>query len=283
MIGLSWLAVEVTASLPSLPQTSQAQPEPNRVAPALAKASLNAAKPPSSPVMAVAIAPVGSPPPPGFMICQKSEWLAWPPPLFRTAVRIPSGNTFRSAIKCLDRLALMIGMVLERGVQIVDIRRMMLAVVDFHGLGIDVRLQGTKVVWQRRQGVLGHGVAPRRISKYFSHGRRRSPCRSSLHCEPLPRAPIPTRSSYHIRVGPFKWLRKRPGKTTLAGMAMPTREHRRRVSAGPPVNSEPSVNPFWRCGLLRVTCRQKDAGATSFCDSFESSAQASVRAGHSSW
>ena len=42
----------------------------------------------------------------------------------------------------------------------------------------------------------------------------------------------PTRSGYHNRVGPFKWL-ENARANTLAGMAMPTREHRRRVSAEP--------------------------------------------------
>ena len=37
MIGLSWLGVEVTASLPSLPTMSQAHPEPNRPIAALAE------------------------------------------------------------------------------------------------------------------------------------------------------------------------------------------------------------------------------------------------------
>ena len=43
-MGLSWLGVEVTASLPSLPRISQAHPEPKRPRAALPRASLNAAK-----------------------------------------------------------------------------------------------------------------------------------------------------------------------------------------------------------------------------------------------
>jgi len=53
------LAVEPTASLPPL-TVSQAQPEPKRVAPALAKSSLNLAKPPSSASMAAASLPWGA-------------------------------------------------------------------------------------------------------------------------------------------------------------------------------------------------------------------------------
>src|SRR5258708_6180391 len=80
MSGLSWLAVEPTASLPPL-TVSQAQPEPKRVAPALAKSSLNLAKPPSSASIAAASLPLGAPPLPGPMMVQKKEWLLWPPAL----------------------------------------------------------------------------------------------------------------------------------------------------------------------------------------------------------
>ena len=44
----------------------------------------------------LAIAPEGSPPPLGFMICQNMVWLTWPPPLLRTTVRTSSGTALRS-------------------------------------------------------------------------------------------------------------------------------------------------------------------------------------------
>ena len=125
---------------------------------------MNAAKPPSSAVIAWARAPVGSPPPPGFMICQNIEWLACPPPLFRTAVRIDSGNGVEVRDQVLDRLALMVRMVLERVVQVRDISLVVLAVVNLHGLGVDVRLEGAIIVRQRRQGVFRHGVVLSRWS-----------------------------------------------------------------------------------------------------------------------
>ena len=65
MQGLSWFGVEVTASEPSACTTSHAQPEPKRVAPALAKACLKASNPPSSASIAAASWPVGAPPPEG--------------------------------------------------------------------------------------------------------------------------------------------------------------------------------------------------------------------------
>ena len=57
-------------------RTSQAQPLPKRVAPALLNCSLKVAKPPNAPLIASAIAPVGSPPPFGLMISQNIVWLA---------------------------------------------------------------------------------------------------------------------------------------------------------------------------------------------------------------
>ena len=44
------------------------------------------------PLIASAIAPVGAPPAFGPITCQNIEWLAWPPPLLRTAVRMSSGT-----------------------------------------------------------------------------------------------------------------------------------------------------------------------------------------------
>ena len=56
-------------------------------------------KPPKVDLMSSASFPLGSPPAFGPMIVQKNEWLACPPPLLRTAVRISSGTAFRLLIK----------------------------------------------------------------------------------------------------------------------------------------------------------------------------------------
>ena len=98
MIGLSWLAVLSIASLPD-DDTSHAQPLPNRVVAALANCSLKLSKPPNWLAITSAILPVGAPPAFGAISVQNSEWLAWPPPLLRTAVRIASGSAFRSLIR----------------------------------------------------------------------------------------------------------------------------------------------------------------------------------------
>ena len=45
------------------------------------------------------IVPEGAPPALGPRIFQKREWLAWPPPLLRTAPRISAGTAFKSRIK----------------------------------------------------------------------------------------------------------------------------------------------------------------------------------------
>lgn len=47
IIGVSWLAVEITSSLPSLLTTKKAQPEPKRVVAAAVNASLKAANEPN--------------------------------------------------------------------------------------------------------------------------------------------------------------------------------------------------------------------------------------------
>src|ERR1035437_8993281 len=101
--GLSWFGVDSIASFPSFRMT-QAQPDPNRPTPAAANFVLKSAKEPNADLIASASAPVGSPPPPFFMIFQNIEWFQWPPPLFRTAVRIFSGTRSRLESKrSIDR------------------------------------------------------------------------------------------------------------------------------------------------------------------------------------
>ena len=81
--------------------TSQAQPEPKRVVAAALKAALrpfSPSRPPKAFWMASPRAPTGSPPPFGEMMFQKKVWLAWPPALLRTAVRMDSGTLERSAM-----------------------------------------------------------------------------------------------------------------------------------------------------------------------------------------
>ena len=71
----------------------------------------------------------------------------------------------------LEALLVQRGMLVERRVQVAHVRLMMLAVVDLHRLGVDVRLQRGIVVGQERQsvlvgffcgcGCLGHRRSPR--------------------------------------------------------------------------------------------------------------------------
>jgi hypothetical protein len=51
----------------------------------------------------------------------------------------------------LDALALQLGMLLERRIEVVDVRRMMLVVMDPHRLLVDVGLQRVVVVRQWRK------------------------------------------------------------------------------------------------------------------------------------
>jgi hypothetical protein len=75
MIGVSWLGVLVTASLPPFSATTHAQPLPNRPAPAAFTASFILSSEPNAPSIAFARSPAGAAGPPGFMISQNSVWL----------------------------------------------------------------------------------------------------------------------------------------------------------------------------------------------------------------
>jgi hypothetical protein len=88
--GESWFGVDLTAR-PVPSQTSHVQPEPKRLTPASFTAAFRSPTPPKASEIASASSPEGSPPPFGPMISQKSVWLAWPPPLLRTAARLSSG------------------------------------------------------------------------------------------------------------------------------------------------------------------------------------------------
>ena len=83
------------------------------------------------------------------MICQKIEWFQCPPPLLRTAVRTASGTVFTLLHQIVERLARELGRLLDRRVQVVDVRLMMLAVMDLHRLRVDVRLERGEIVGKR--------------------------------------------------------------------------------------------------------------------------------------
>src|SRR5580658_2444777 len=94
--GLSWLGVVSMASAPSEPFTSQAQPLPKTLMAAAPSLSWNDESEPNLASIALDSSPVGAAPPLPSVGHQK-EWLAWPPPLLRTAVRAASGTAFRFA------------------------------------------------------------------------------------------------------------------------------------------------------------------------------------------
>ena len=101
------------------------------------------------------------------MSFQNIVWFTWPPPLLRTAVRMSSGTVRERADQLLGALALQLRVLLERGVQVVHVGLMMLAVVDLHRLRVDVRLERGEVIGQGWQ-LMGHctlldAKRPRRI------------------------------------------------------------------------------------------------------------------------
>src|SRR5206468_10745832 len=95
MMGLSWLALDVISNLPDPSFVSHAHPEPKRPVAAALNFSLKLSKLPKFEVITLSMSPLGAPPPFGDSKFQKSEWFAWPPPLFRTAVLIASGMAAR--------------------------------------------------------------------------------------------------------------------------------------------------------------------------------------------
>src|SRR5688500_1768614 len=90
MSGLSWFGVLLIASVPAS-STSYNQLLPKRAAAALPHSALKLSKLPNAALIACAALPVGAPPAVGAIHVQNFEWFQWPPPLLRTAVRIPSG------------------------------------------------------------------------------------------------------------------------------------------------------------------------------------------------
>src|ERR1019366_10690826 len=92
--GLSWLGVVSMFTVPSGTLTSQAQPLPKTLMAAAVNLSSKVESEPNLASMALANSPVGAAPPLPRVGHQK-EWLAWPPPLLRTAVRTASGTPAR--------------------------------------------------------------------------------------------------------------------------------------------------------------------------------------------
>ena len=80
-----------------------------------------------------------------------------------------SGTASEVLDQILGALALQLGVLLERGVQVVDVGLMMLAVMDLHRLRVDVRLERGEVIGQGWQ-LMGH----RNISSRIGSGHRTS-------------------------------------------------------------------------------------------------------------
>ena len=74
------------------------------------------------------------------MIVQKSEWLAWPPALLRTAACLSAGSVSSFVSTSSTRRVGEVG-ALERLVGVVDVGLMVLAVVDLHRARVDRRLE----------------------------------------------------------------------------------------------------------------------------------------------
>ena len=110
-------------------------------------------------LMAALSSPAGSPPEPP-MICQNIVWLACPPPSLRTRVRMLSGQRIEVGEDLVQRLCGPVAAALRRrGVEVVDVGRMVAVVMDLHRLGVDVRLV---LVCRVGQGIEPEGSRRRR-------------------------------------------------------------------------------------------------------------------------
>jgi hypothetical protein len=75
-------------------------------------------------------------------------------------------NAVDAPAQILDALALQLGRLLERGIQVGDVRLVMLSVMDLHRLRVDVRLERGEVVWELWQFV-SHSSSSRRMESYY--------------------------------------------------------------------------------------------------------------------
>ena len=116
---------------------------------------MNLSKPPNAALIASATLPVGAPPAFGAIHFQNMLWFQWPPPLLRTAVRMSSGMLLMPRQRSSTLLPCRSGCFCKRGVQIGDVRLMMLPVMNLHRLRVDVRLERGVVIRERGKFV-GH-------------------------------------------------------------------------------------------------------------------------------
>jgi len=70
------------------------------------------------------------------------------------------GHRADSAEKVLDRLLGQLRMLLQRAVGVVDVRLVVLVVMDLHRLGVDVRLQRIEAIGKRRKLISHVGRPP---------------------------------------------------------------------------------------------------------------------------
>ena len=85
------------------------------------------------------------------MISQNMVWLAWPPRLLRTANLMLVVQRIQIAEDVLHLAGAELRIGLGEVVEVGDERLVVPVVVDFHGPGVDMRLQRVEGVGERRQ------------------------------------------------------------------------------------------------------------------------------------
>jgi hypothetical protein len=111
--------------------------------------ALNSSKLPHLALIASASAPLGAPPLPGAMMVQNRLWLAWPPPLLRTAGADVLRHLVDLAAEVFDAHGFPLGP-RHRVVQIGDVGVVVLAMMNLHRHGVDVGFQRVVRIGQSR-------------------------------------------------------------------------------------------------------------------------------------
>ena len=150
------------ASFLSAVRISQAQPEPKRPAPAWLNCLRRPSREPKVWLMAAVSSAEGAPPCPAGDHDVPEERVIHVPAAVVAHRRVEAGDFGHDL---LQGQAFELRMGLELGVEIVDVALVVQAVVDLHGLFVDVGLQRVAGIGQGRQGEGrgqggGHGQGP---------------------------------------------------------------------------------------------------------------------------
>ena len=144
---------------PLASRVSQAQPLPKTLAPALLKAVSKAEREPNLASMSLASSAFGAVPPDFERMGHQKVWLASPPALVADRGADGVGDGAKVGDELLGGFNGEVGVAGDGGVEVVDVGGVVLVVVEVHGLGVNVGLEGVIGVgeWGEGEGAGGGG------------------------------------------------------------------------------------------------------------------------------